>query len=131
MRSQIIWHLASLNCMFIMAEIVIWCIMFTKAASSDHVLNKVTPTTDYQSSPPKIAAHASTYFDKVKPIFNDFTHYGIHMKLPIGESVTHAKLALHFVNAIPFDRLNMSDIKDVTSVSDNNLSTTTIPHEKM
>ena len=38
MRSQVIWHLAKLNCMFLMTEIIIWCIMFTTVASSDLVL---------------------------------------------------------------------------------------------
>ena len=120
------WHLATLNCLFVLAELIIWITLIAAAATADQVINQ--PST---ASPLKIARHPSTYFDRVKPIFNDFTHYGIHMKMPIGEVVEHAKTAMHFVAAMSFDKWSLEDFQQSSSMSGNDINETAIPADKM
>ena len=60
------------------------------------------PEAAISKHPLGVANHPSTYFDSIKPVYNEFTYYGIYIKLPIGDVIKHARTALQFIHNLPY-----------------------------
>ena len=112
--------------MFIMAELAMLITLATIAASADKVINGTAST-----SPLKIVKHPSTYFDRVKPVYNEFSHYGVHMRLPIGDVLNHAREVMYFITTAPMDRGNLSNFKGHSKMDGNNITSTLLPADQV
>ena len=77
-------------------------------------------------APVKVQQHPSTFFDKTKPVFNQYENYGIHLVLPIGLALTHAEQAVAFAGAIPKAKINYAHVAATSKISNNNISTESV-----
>ena len=90
--------LFALYAILLVSEALIGTAIIFAAAAAAYVFEGNTTTTH----PLRISKHPSTYFDVIKPIYNEYTHFGIYIKMPIGDVINHAKMALQFIGKMPY-----------------------------
>ena len=98
MKWIIIKSLLALYVILLTGKALIGTAIVFAAAAAAYAIDANATTTH----PLRISKHPSTYFDVIKPIYNEYTHFGIYIKMPIGDVINHAKMALQFIGKMPY-----------------------------
>ena len=113
-----------INAQFLAIECIVLFVLlislFTVTVASQQVLTG-------NDSPLRVEQHPSTFFDPTKPVFNQFETYGIHMVLPIGQALIHAKKAVAFAGAIPKRAIEYDEVMATSEFNNNSIATKTLP----
>ena len=101
MRAQtVIIQCFAINAKFLATELLVLFLISSAALTVTVASQKEAIIAS--ESPLKIQQHPPTFFDEVKPAYNEFLYFGIHMILPIGQALAHAQKAISFASHIPF-----------------------------
>ena len=101
MTAKVIKYIFYIYSSLFLSHFLFGASIVTGVAAASYVRDSEAVTSNY---PLEVTNHPSTYFDIIKPIYNDFTHYGIYIKLPIGDVLRHAKAAIRFIHSLPYDQ---------------------------
>ena len=99
MKWLLLKSIFTLMAIFMTSQLIISTAIVFAVAAAAYAIDTSATTTTYLL---KITRHPSTYFDSTKPRFNEFTHFGIRIKMPVGEVIKHAKMAFKFIQKMPY-----------------------------
>ena len=93
MKAQAIKHVFAINAKFLATELLVLFFMLTTVFTITVASQKVITGSE---SPLKIQQHPPTFFDEVKPAYNEYRHFGIHMA-PWSRAMTLSKFFIAFL----------------------------------